>query len=307
MMSNILPQERKRQKRTVIEDHASRVSGDSDLHKPSQPAQKQPSQSNALRLACPYHKRYPSKYRGACADPGFPTVHRLIQHLLKKHYRGKDYARCERCKTSFRQTEISAHLALTQACEPRAHPVDYEDGFDLAQMARLKSRELKPKNFTLDRDRWRKAEGTQRWQVPTSTLASTSLSSTSNTGYPAPSQGGGLGRGWESVHSGTDGRESGVQTRMVANPAGVGSSAYADAYSQPSWPAATSVESTAFEFVRPHFNMIRHGETSIDTGVARDEQQLGFLFNPLFQLHRTGDDYRVAYMGSDSLGEGDLL
>lgn len=73
--------------------------------------------------------------------------------MHKRHFRGTDWIRCPNCKQSFPHTELTAHLA--QACESSPHPAAYEDGFDVLQERELKSKRLKPKNFTSEYDRWR--------------------------------------------------------------------------------------------------------------------------------------------------------
>lgn len=42
---------------------------------PSEPPHKQ--LRSPARFCCPYHRRDPERYQGACANPGFPNIHRL--------------------------------------------------------------------------------------------------------------------------------------------------------------------------------------------------------------------------------------
>ncbi|KAM7189424.1 hypothetical protein V8F20_010154 [Naviculisporaceae sp. PSN 640] len=118
------------------------------------PPRKQMRSTGAPNFACPYYKRYPDKYRRACASPGFPDCHRLIQHLKKSHFRGDNFPRCPRCKHIFPKAEFEAHQNQPQACDPRPTATDYEEGFDSGQMRSLTAKEMKPKHCASDADRW---------------------------------------------------------------------------------------------------------------------------------------------------------
>ncbi|KEY73045.1 hypothetical protein S7711_06119 [Stachybotrys chartarum IBT 7711] len=97
------------------------------------------SHSNGRRLACPYHKRSPTKYSaGACNGKGFQNIYRLKAHLEKVHSRAKNWQRCHICQVQFRLDEIKGH----KPCEERKEPTDYEDGFDIFQSNKLGSKQL---------------------------------------------------------------------------------------------------------------------------------------------------------------------
>ncbi|KAF5004590.1 hypothetical protein FDECE_8920 [Fusarium decemcellulare] len=120
-----------------------------------QPSRKQARHSDSRRWACPYYKRSPEKYgnKKACVGPGFPDIHRLKQHLLKCHFRGKTMTRCWTCKQSFSHNEIKSH-GTSKLCQPQPEVTDYEDGFDAIQHQQLKSGDMMPKHFTTMIQHW---------------------------------------------------------------------------------------------------------------------------------------------------------
>ncbi|KAG5760124.1 hypothetical protein H9Q72_011760 [Fusarium xylarioides] len=123
------------------------------------PPQKQSRHACGLRFACPYNKRCPNRFGGACSNFGFPDMHRLKEHLFRCHFLGCDKrTRCGRCKLIFPESEIQDHLILEVACEPTRVAVNYEDGFDTNQSDALKS--LKPKQFETPVLQWQKTFNT---------------------------------------------------------------------------------------------------------------------------------------------------
>ncbi|KAL7756889.1 hypothetical protein ACKLNR_013882 [Fusarium oxysporum f. sp. zingiberi] len=123
------------------------------------PPQKQSRNTFGLRFACPYNKRCPNRFGGACSNFGFPDMHRLKEHLFRRHFLGCDKrTRCGRCKLIFPESEIQDHLILEMACEPMRVALNYEDGFDTNQSDTLKS--LKPKQFETPVHHWEKTFNT---------------------------------------------------------------------------------------------------------------------------------------------------
>ncbi|RYC82473.1 hypothetical protein BFJ63_vAg14653 [Fusarium oxysporum f. sp. narcissi] len=123
------------------------------------PPQKQSRHTFGLRFACPYNKRCPNRFGGACSNFGFPDMHRLKEHLFRRHFLGCDKrTRCGRCKLIFPESEIQDHLILEMACEPMRVALNYEDGFDTNQSDTLKS--LKPKQFETPVHHWEKTFNT---------------------------------------------------------------------------------------------------------------------------------------------------
>ncbi|KFA69868.1 hypothetical protein S40285_08986 [Stachybotrys chlorohalonatus IBT 40285] len=80
--------------------------------------------SSGRRLACPFHKRSPTKYSaGACNGKGFGSIYRLKSQLGK---------------VQFLLDKIKGH----KPCEEREEPTDYENGFDNFQFDKLGSKQL---------------------------------------------------------------------------------------------------------------------------------------------------------------------
>ncbi|PSR97611.1 hypothetical protein BD289DRAFT_425290 [Coniella lustricola] len=73
------------------------------------------------RFACPYYKNNPGKFRQkrTCCGPGWPTVHRVKEHLYRCHTIGKHTcSRCmKRCKSA---AELLAHQRADVPCETRS-------------------------------------------------------------------------------------------------------------------------------------------------------------------------------------------
>ncbi|KAH8895306.1 hypothetical protein GQ53DRAFT_744011 [Thozetella sp. PMI_491] len=105
------------------------------------------------QFACPYYKYNPSKYgawRG-CAGPGWATVHRVKEHLYRRHRQSR--YRCERCSQSFEnELELGYHVRAPEPCCLR--PPEPTEGFDARQEMILKSR----KRFSV------KQSEAEKWQ-----------------------------------------------------------------------------------------------------------------------------------------------
>ncbi|KAM9879977.1 hypothetical protein VDGL01_06006 [Verticillium dahliae] len=99
------------------------------------------SDDSHRKFACPYNKYDPKKWNsGACCGPGFPSWHRLKEHLLRKHRLPR--FPCKRCWEYFAdeaackdhvRSEISCHLRE----ESRPDPVM---GFDMEKETKLRAR-----------------------------------------------------------------------------------------------------------------------------------------------------------------------
>ncbi|KAB5549550.1 hypothetical protein GE09DRAFT_177063 [Coniochaeta sp. 2T2.1] len=120
-------------------DDGSRDEEDDDRGKRPKPASPMPSDLEVryTRLACPFFKRYPgTKWKGACCGPGFTTVHRIKEHVYRKH----DHPYCQRCHATFTDHKIlEQHLQAETPCTVRKGPLGHQ-GITPEQRARLKSR-----------------------------------------------------------------------------------------------------------------------------------------------------------------------
>ncbi|KAF2663811.1 hypothetical protein BT63DRAFT_112518 [Microthyrium microscopicum] len=91
-----------------------------------------------LKLACPYYKRNPEVHKTwkSCSGPGFVSVHRLKEHLYRRHALRMH---CPRCWQLFKNDgEVDLHLRSKNICE--IEETKTLEGFDKAQEACLKSR-----------------------------------------------------------------------------------------------------------------------------------------------------------------------
>ncbi|KAI1454789.1 hypothetical protein F4805DRAFT_303968 [Annulohypoxylon moriforme] len=104
------------------------------------------------RLACPYYKHNPKQFRRlrTCAGPGFNGIHRLKEHLYRKH--GCPRHTCSRCLHDFKTpARLSEHMRALQACV--VAPNQKFDGQMTAdQQLLLRSRRMS-KNST-DEGKW---------------------------------------------------------------------------------------------------------------------------------------------------------
>ncbi|KLU91484.1 hypothetical protein MAPG_10002 [Magnaporthiopsis poae ATCC 64411] len=92
-----------------------------------------------VKLACPYYKHNARKYKQQrpCCGPGWDFVHRIKEHLYRKHALPR-YT-CPRCCERFEaEDELSTHARAPEPCEVREP--ELHDGFTQAQEKRLRSR-----------------------------------------------------------------------------------------------------------------------------------------------------------------------
>ncbi|CAK7215182.1 hypothetical protein SBRCBS47491_002396 [Sporothrix bragantina] len=90
-------------------------------------------------FACPFYKRNRTKYchQRSCRTSGWPSVHRVKEHLYRHHM----HYVCERCSTTFKAPEnLKEHLRQPVACCVSAFKVPEDAGFDLETEKRLRSR-----------------------------------------------------------------------------------------------------------------------------------------------------------------------
>lgn len=105
------------------------------------------------RFACPYYKNNPGKFRQkrTCCGPGWPTVHRVKEHLYRCHTIGKHTcSRClKRCKSS---ADLLAHQRAAVSCDTRTDA--FPEGTMLpSQEETLRVKKRVPPNTT-EEQRW---------------------------------------------------------------------------------------------------------------------------------------------------------
>lgn len=104
---------------------------------------------NGPRFACPFYKHDPNCYRNrrTCPGPGWPTVHRMKEHLYRSHAQP---IFCNRCYLMFdSDNELSKH----QRAEPC--PVSAPQPIDGIGRETLKSLRKRTTANRLEEDKWR--------------------------------------------------------------------------------------------------------------------------------------------------------
>ncbi|OIW23839.1 hypothetical protein CONLIGDRAFT_111396 [Coniochaeta ligniaria NRRL 30616] len=132
----------------------SREDEDDDRGKRTKPTLALPSdlEMRYRRLACPFFKRYPgTKWKGACCGPGFTTVHRIKEHVYRKH--APPY--CQRCHITFADEKgLEEHLQAETPCTVRKGRLSHQ-GITPEQRTRLKSRKKVNRDANqTEEDRW---------------------------------------------------------------------------------------------------------------------------------------------------------
>jgi hypothetical protein len=107
------------------------------------------SSDTGIRFACPFYKHEPHRFRNrrTCPGPGWPTVHRMKEHLYRAHAQS---IYCARCYAMFdTDTDLSHHLRSAHCNVSDPQPVE---GIDRETVKALHKRSPQ---FRLEEDRWR--------------------------------------------------------------------------------------------------------------------------------------------------------
>ncbi|KIH93727.1 hypothetical protein SPBR_04296 [Sporothrix brasiliensis 5110] len=98
-----------------------------------------PASPVVFEFACPFYKRNRHKYchQRSCRTSGWPSVHRVKEHLYRHHM----HYVCDRCSTTFKlQENLREHLRQEVACAVSTCSVAEDTGFDLEIEKKLRSR-----------------------------------------------------------------------------------------------------------------------------------------------------------------------
>ncbi|EPE08398.1 hypothetical protein F503_01181 [Ophiostoma piceae UAMH 11346] len=90
-------------------------------------------------FACPFYKRSRGRYchQRSCRTSGWPSVHRVKEHLYRHHM----HYVCDRCSKTFKiQENLREHLRQEVACMVSPRSVAEDAGFDAEIEKRLRSR-----------------------------------------------------------------------------------------------------------------------------------------------------------------------
>jgi hypothetical protein len=104
---------------------------------------------NGPRFACPFYKHDPNRYRNrrTCPGPGWPTVHRMKEHLYRSHAQP---IYCPRCYTMFDGDGDLANHLRSNPCQMSApQPIE---GIDRETLNTLRRRSPP---LRLEEDKWR--------------------------------------------------------------------------------------------------------------------------------------------------------
>ncbi|KAH6896814.1 hypothetical protein B0T10DRAFT_475159 [Thelonectria olida] len=94
-----------------------------------QPAKKRLKVDAPLKekIACPFMKRYPQEFSTwrTCVGPGFDGIHRMKEHLRRRHFKERT---CGRCGEQFDANSLlHEHMRAREPCEVR--PIQISNGF----------------------------------------------------------------------------------------------------------------------------------------------------------------------------------
>ncbi|KAF4500372.1 hypothetical protein FAGAP_3398 [Fusarium agapanthi] len=127
--------------------------GEDDGNEESSKSQRVDQGSDIRMFACPFYKRNPRKYGQpkwkSCAHPGFPNIHRVKEHVYRRH--SLPEYQCRRCRVDLETSEaLEAHSLQLRACTPY---IGAQDGLNQDQLKRMKSKKGAGKSKSKE-DRW---------------------------------------------------------------------------------------------------------------------------------------------------------
>ncbi|KAI8283617.1 hypothetical protein K4K60_002528 [Colletotrichum sp. SAR11_57] len=108
---------------------------------------------SGAKLACPFFKHNPRKYKNQrpCCGPGWDHVHRIKEHIYRKHSLPK--FSCPRCSQPFEtQADLQAHARLPTPCEVKETEV--LDGITQDQEKKLRSRKKTSGKELTEAEKW---------------------------------------------------------------------------------------------------------------------------------------------------------
>ncbi|KAL0934608.1 uncharacterized protein CTRU02_211407 [Colletotrichum truncatum] len=108
---------------------------------------------SGAKLACPFFKHNPRKYKNMrpCCGPGWDHVHRIKEHIYRKHSLPK--FSCPRCSQPFEtQADLQAHARSPDPCEVREPEI--LDGITQDQEKKLRSRKKTTVKELTEAEKW---------------------------------------------------------------------------------------------------------------------------------------------------------
>lgn len=125
---------------------------DNEDNEAPKPKKAKSEETEVRRLACPFFKRNPHRYKdqSKCVGPGWVTVHRLKEHLYRRHMLP---IHCYRCREVFPSDKLlQLHSRSDARCAVRDDAALELEGIDASQERQLRSRRRTDKT---EEDKWR--------------------------------------------------------------------------------------------------------------------------------------------------------
>ncbi|KAF6816565.1 hypothetical protein CSOJ01_02947 [Colletotrichum sojae] len=135
------------------EDEDGAEDGDGNRPPRSKVPRVQQDEISGAKLACPFFKHNPRKYKNQrpCCGPGWDHVHRIKEHIYRKHSLPK--FSCPRCNQPFdTQSALQAHARSPDPCEVREPEV--LDGITQDQEKKLRSRKKTAAKELTEAEKW---------------------------------------------------------------------------------------------------------------------------------------------------------
>lgn len=125
---------------------------DNEDNEAPKPKKAKSEETEVKRLACPFFKRNPHRYKdqSKCVGPGWTTVHRLKEHLYRRHMLPIHCYRCHEVFPSDRLLQL--HSRSEAQCALRDDSAHGLEGIDAAQERLLRSRRRTDRS---EEDKWR--------------------------------------------------------------------------------------------------------------------------------------------------------
>ncbi|KAI8191398.1 hypothetical protein K4K53_002090 [Colletotrichum sp. SAR 10_77] len=116
-------------------------------------SKEQEDEVSGAKLACPFFKHNPRKYKNQrpCCGPGWDHVHRIKERIYRKHSLPK--FSCPRCSQPFEtQADLQAHARLPTPCQVKEPEV--LDGITQDQEKKLRSRKKTSGKELTEAEKW---------------------------------------------------------------------------------------------------------------------------------------------------------
>lgn len=122
--------------------------------KAPKPKKAKSEEAEVRRLACPFFKRNPHRYKdqSKCVGPGWMTVHRLKEHLYRRHMLPIHCYRCREVFPSDRLLQLHSRSEARCAVRDGASGEQELEGIDASQERLLRSRRRTDKT---EEEKWR--------------------------------------------------------------------------------------------------------------------------------------------------------